>query len=74
MKRKKAKKMVRALEKVQKICKRQERCEGCEFGKIRGTFAECMLDDPPANWNLEIVKKRLLKTKEDTKGSADGKR
>ena len=59
MKRKKAKKVLWALEKVQKICKRQGRCVGCVFGKIRGTFAECMLDDPPARWNLEMVKKHL---------------
>lgn len=72
MKRKKAEKMMRALEKVQKICKRQERCEGCAFGKIRGTFAECMLDDPPANWNLEMVKKCLLQAKENAKGNTDG--
>lgn len=74
MKQVKAKKMLRVLEKVQKICKRQERCEGCVFGKIRGTFAECMLDDPPANWNLEITKKRMLESEESTKGNTDGER
>lgn len=69
MKQKKAMKVLRALRKVQKICKRQERCEGCVFGKMRGTFAECMLDDPPAHWNLEVVKNRLLKTEGSTKGN-----
>lgn len=72
MKRKKAKKMLRALRKAKRICEGQERCEGCTFGKTRGSFAECMLDDPPAHWNLEMVKNRLLKTKENTKGNTEG--
>lgn len=74
MKRKKAKKVLRALRKVQRVCKGQERCEECTFGKIRGTFAECMLDDPPAQWNLEMAKKRMLETEESTKGNTDGER
>ncbi len=73
MKRKKAKKMLRALRKAQRICEGQVTCTGCVFGWKDGVGTACMLDDPPAHWNLKEVGKRLLKTEESTKGNRDGK-
>lgn len=74
MKRKKAKKMLRALMKAQRICEGQATCAGCMFGWKDEIGTACTLVEEPAFWNLEELENRLMKTKEDTKGNTDGER
>lgn len=74
MKRKKAKKMLRALRKAQRICEGQVTCTGCVFGLWDRVGTACLLDDLPTQWHLEELEKRMLQTKEDTKGNTDGER
>lgn len=72
MKRKKTEKMLRALRKVQRICEGQVTCAGCVFGLSDRIGTACTLADEPELWNLKELEKRLLQTKENTKGNTDG--
>lgn len=74
MKRKKAKKMLRALRKAQRICEEQATCAGCVFGWKDKTGTACTLVEEPAFWNLKELEKRLLQTEDSTKGNTDGER
>lgn len=72
MKRKKARKMLRALRKVQRVCKGQVSCAECMFGWKDEIGAACALVEEPAFWTLKKLGNRLPQTKENAKGNTDG--